>query len=110
MLIIESSASSLTSAILDGADQWNDCPGTSEASPAGLRHLLSNRRTVCADGREVEIHPLDLTYNALDRRARRDKPSKASIQPTTPASEAFDEDFGPIVDADGNYYDPEEET
>jgi putative transposase len=75
---------------------------------AVLRHLLSERRTVCVDGREVEIHPLDLTYNALDRRARRDKPSKASSQPTTPASEAFDEDFGPIVDAEGNYHDPEE--
>ncbi len=75
-----------------------------------LRHLLSERRTVCVDGREVEIHPLDLTRNALDPRARRKKPSKASTQPTTPASEAFEDDFGPLVDAEGNYPDPEEET
>ena len=75
-----------------------------------LRHLFSERRTVCVDGREVEIHPLDLAYNALDRRAHRDKPSKASTESTTPASEAFDEDFGPIVDTHGNYHDPEEET
>lgn len=75
-----------------------------------LRHLLSDRYTVYVDGREVQVHPLDLTYNALDRRARRDKPSKASNTPTTPASEAFDDDFGPIVDPDGNYPDPEEET
>ncbi len=75
-----------------------------------LRNLLSERRTVCVEGREIEIHPLDLTHNALDRRARRNKPSKASTQPTTPASEAFDDDFGPIVDAEGNYHDPEEET
>ena len=62
------------------------------------------------DGRDVEIHPLDLTHNALDRRARRDKPQDASRRPTIPASETFDEDFSPIVDADGNYHDPEEET
>ncbi len=77
---------------------------------AVLHHLLSDRRTVSVDGREVEIHPVDLTHNALDRRARRDKPSKVSTEPTTPASEAFDDDFGPIVDPDGNYHDPEEET
>ena len=76
---------------------------------AVTRHLLTDRRGVHLDGREVEIHPLDLTHNALDRRARREKPSKASIQPTTPASEAFEDDFGPIVDPDGNYHDPTEE-
>ena len=75
-----------------------------------LHHLLSGRLTVEVEGRDVEIHPLDLTHNALDRRARPDKPQEASTRPTTPASEAFDEDFSPIVDADGNYDDPEEET
>jgi len=77
---------------------------------AVLRHLVSDRRTVCVDGREVEIHPLDLTHNAFDRRARCQKPSKASTQQTTPAREAFDEDFAPLVDAEGNYPDPEEKT
>jgi hypothetical protein len=75
-----------------------------------LRHLVSDRRTVCVDGREVEIHPLDLTHNAFDRRARCQKPSKVSTQQTTPAREAFDEDFAPLVDAEGNYPDPEEKT
>ncbi len=56
------------------------------------------------------IQPLDLTHNALDRRARRDKPSQVSTQPITPASEAFEDDFRPIVDPDGNYHDPEEKS
>ena len=72
-------------------------------------HLLSDRRTVRLEGREVQILPLDLTRNALDRRAPKDKPSKASPRPTTPATEAFEDDFGPIVDPDGNFQDPEKE-
>ncbi len=75
------------------------------------RHLLSGRLTVPVDSRQVEIHPLDLTKNALDQRARQAKPSKASTTPTaTPASEAFQDDFGTLVDPDGNYPKPEEET
>lgn len=74
------------------------------------RNLLSDRCTVYVDGREAQVHPLDLTHNAFDRRARRDKLSKAPAPPTTPASEAFENDFGSIVDPDGNYPDPEEET
>ncbi|MCP4059228.1 MAG: transposase [Pseudoalteromonas sp.] len=86
-----------------------EVPSACRGRIAITRHLLSDRRTVRLEERDVAIHPLDLTHNALDRRAHRDKPSQASIQPTTPASEAFEDDFGPIVDPDGNYHDPEEE-
>jgi len=72
-------------------------------------HLLSDRRTVHLAGRDVEIHPLDLTRNALDRRARREKPSKESRRGDTPADEAFKNDFAPIVDPEGNYPDPDPE-
>ena len=86
-----------------------EVPTACRGRVAIARHLLSGRRTVRLDGREVEIHPLDLTQNALDRRARRSKPPKAARQPTTPASEVFEDDFGPIVDPDGSYHNPEEE-
>jgi transposase InsO family protein len=76
---------------------------------AVTRHLLSERLTVCLDGHEVEIHPLDLTRNALDRRARPAAPAEASPGPTTPANEAFEDDFAPLVDPDGSYRDPEED-
>jgi hypothetical protein len=76
---------------------------------AVTHHLLSDRRTVRLEGSDVEIHPLDLTRNALDHRARREKPSQGSPKGDTPAKEAFENDFAPIVDPEGNYPDPDPE-
>lgn len=75
------------------------------------RHLLTGRLTVRADGREIEIHPVDPTRNAFDRRAR---PAQAETRPpahraVTAADRAFDDDFGPLVGPDGDYPEPEEE-
>lgn len=78
---------------------------------AVTRHLLSGRLTVRADGREIEIHPVDPIHNAFDRRAR---PTQAETRRTddravTAADRAFDEDFGPLVGTDGDYPEPEED-
>ena len=82
------------------------------------RHLLTGTLSVRTDGRQVEIHPLDPTKNAFDRRARRSRPQPSepagSKHPTvTPVQLAFDDDFGPLVGADGDYpaprTDPEED-
>ncbi len=72
------------------------------------RHLLSGRLSVDVDGEDVEIHPLDRHRNALDRRARPASAPRASSTPRTPAAEAFDDDYGPIVTEDGDYRNDEE--
>jgi len=74
------------------------------------RHLLKGRLTVCSQGRDVEIHPLDPTHNAFDRRARPPRAETPSPQtPTaTPAERAFDDDFAPLVGPGGDYPDTEE--
>jgi transposase InsO family protein len=75
---------------------------------AVTRHLLTGRLTVRVDGREIEIHPVDPTQNAFDRRAR--PPQAETRHPShravTTADRAFDDDFGPLVGPDGDY--PEE--
>jgi len=82
------------------------------------RHLLTGTLSVRVDGRQVEIHPLEPTKNAFDRRGRpsrtgsRPEPSEPA-DPTNPAVNpvqlAFDDDFGPLVGPDGDYPDPEED-
>ena len=76
------------------------------------RHLLTGTLTVRADGRHVEIHPLEPTKNAFDRRGRRSRAESRSepsepAGPTHPAVNpvqlAFDDDFGPLVGPDGDY-------
>lgn len=79
------------------------------------RHLLTGTLTVRADGREVEIHPLEPTKNAFDRRARPTRPEPSEpAHPPTPAANlaqrAFDDDFGPLVGPGGDYPDPEPDT
>jgi transposase InsO family protein len=73
------------------------------------RHLLTGTLTVRLDGRPVEIHPLEPTKNAFDRRGRPPRPKpgepRGSTHPTavTPVQRAFDDDFGPLVGPDGDY-------
>jgi putative transposase len=73
------------------------------------RHLLSGTLTVRADGREVEIHPVEPTHNAFERRARPSRAEPAEPKPpaATPAQRAFDDDFGPLVGPDGDYPEPD---
>jgi len=86
---------------LDGVDY--EVPSSCRGRIPIERHLLSGRLTVEADGEAIEIHPLDLTRNAFDRRARRSPTPRASPTPKTAASESFDRAYGPIVSADGDY-------
>ncbi len=73
-------------------------------------HLISGQRTVRLQGRDVQIHPLDVTRNALDRRAQHQKPAQVASNPSTAAEQAFQEDFAPLVDSQGNYPDPQEDS
>ena len=79
------------------------------------RHLLTGALTVRADGREVEIHPVEPTKNAFDRRARPSpiepsEPAHPKTPAATAAQRAFDDDFGPLVGPDGDYPEPEPDT
>jgi len=85
-----------------------EVPSSCRGSILIQRHLLSGRLTVEVDGEDVEIHPLDPHRNAFDRRARPSSAPEASSDPRTPASEAFEDDFGPIVSEDGDYPDEKE--
>lgn len=69
------------------------------------RHLLDGTLSIVHEGRRVILHPVDRTANAYARRAR--KPSapvtEPSDPPTTAATLAFQADFPPLVDDEGNY-------
>lgn len=72
------------------------------------RHLLTGTLTVRLDGRPVEIHPVEPTKNAFDRRGRRSRsepgePAGSKDPAVTPVQLAFDDDFGPLVGPDGDY-------
>lgn len=71
-----------------------------------IRHLLDGTLSIVHEGRRVVLHPVDRTANAYARRTR--KPSAASASapsapPQTAANLAFQADFQPLVDDEGNY-------
>ncbi len=68
------------------------------------RHLLDASLSVCHQGRQVEIHPVDLEANAYSRRGRGEKDASPQPKPArTAGSMRYDADFGPIVGPDGNF-------
>jgi len=70
------------------------------------RHLLEQGKlTIRHEGKRIELHPVDLTFNAYSRRSRRSpKPREEGEHSTRTVSNlAFDNDFPPLVDADGGY-------
>ncbi|MCP4379664.1 MAG: hypothetical protein GY794_26285, partial [bacterium] len=83
--------------------------GVAYETPLGLRgqevklyrHLLDGTVSVVHEDRLVQLAGVDLQANANDRRAQgQDEPST----PTPPASTAqiaFDQDYRPVVDAEG---------
>lgn len=73
------------------------------------RHLLEgDALSIVHHDRRLRLHPVDLTANAYDRRGRGEAaPPPPSAPPRTAAQLAFDNQFAPLLDADGGY-DPQE--
>jgi transposase InsO family protein len=70
------------------------------------RAVLDDSLYVLHQGQWTRLHPVDLTANAYARRARPGAAAPEDDQGPPPvptaACQAFDRDFGPVVDADGN--------
>ncbi len=73
------------------------------------RHLLEDDAlSIVHHDRRLRLHPVDLTANAYDRRGRGPAaPEPSTVPPRTAAQLAFDDDYAPLIDADGGY-DPQE--
>jgi putative transposase len=69
------------------------------------RHLLSGALSVVHDGRLVALAPVDLTLNAVSRRAVPSAPAPDDDEraPQTAAQLAFARDFAPVVGPDGGF-------
>lgn len=69
------------------------------------RRLLSDEISIIHQGRRVPLAPVDLTQNAIDRRARPSSPSPSDDEgtPCTAARLAFERDFAPVLDPDGGF-------
>ena len=88
------------------ADNVVSVRGTHYEVPIGHAHKLIpvERRPlthsvwIVHEGRLVQLHPVDLAYNAEDRRARADKKSESQGEaPLTAAAMAYAKDFGPVA-------------
>ena len=69
------------------------------------RHLLHGTLFVCHQGRQVQLHPVDLKANAYSRRAhpaQQDVPDRPASIPTA-ADMHYLADFAPLVGPDGNF-------
>lgn len=68
------------------------------------RQVLENTVHVLHEGRLVQLHPVDLAANAHDRRSQRLTAEEiVAPLPKSAADMAFERDFRPITDADGNF-------
>jgi putative transposase len=83
--------------------------GLAYETPLGLRgqeaelyrHLLEGTVSLLHDGRLVPLAPVDVHANAHDRRARGQDEPPAPASPPSAAQIAFDQDYRPVVDAEG---------
>jgi putative transposase len=69
------------------------------------RHLLDNTVWIRHQGRQIQLHVVDLKANAYSRRARAKTEDQAPQEAPvcTAASQRFDADFSPVVDPDGGF-------
>lgn len=69
------------------------------------RRLLDGTLSIMHEGRAIVLHPVDTTANAYARRARKASPlpSPPKRPPKTAAALAFESDYQPLVDDEGNY-------
>lgn len=90
--------------------------GVDYEAPRGLagqkvlvhRQVLGGELSLLLGQRFVRLHPVDLARNARDRRGQRPANPPARVAPVkTAATLAFEQDFAPIVDADGGFHDQE---
>ena len=102
---------------------WEAPRGLGDDRVEIVRHVLDARLWVLHQGRMVELAELDPHANATDRRGtgHDESPLPCEGVPHTAAHHAYDQDFLPLVDADGgfpdeqdqdhhSYPDPEDET
>ena len=84
---------------------WETPRGLGDGWVEVTRHVLDGRLWVVHEGRMVELAELDPHANATDRRGTvdADRPLSSEGVPTTAASLAYDQDFQPLVDADGGF-------
>jgi putative transposase len=85
--------------------------GRAYETPLGLRgqavelyrHLLEGTVSLLHEGRLLQLAAVDVHANARERRARgQDEPSTPAPPPSA-AQIAFDEDYRPVVDAEGGF-------
>jgi hypothetical protein len=72
-------------------------------------HALDDEIRCLHEGRMIRIHHVDLAANARARRAHDPGDPAQQILAPSAADQAFEKDFGPIVDGDGGYTTPQEE-
>jgi transposase InsO family protein len=86
---------------------WYEVPrGYGDSWITVRRHLLENNRlTILHDGKDLELHPVDLARNAYSRRSKSPgvQPTEPDSPPTTAGDLAFEAAYPPLVDPDGGY-------
>ncbi len=84
---------------------WEAPRGLGDRQVEVVRHVLDGRLWVLHQGREIELAQLDPHANATDRRGTAaDKgPLPCEGVPHTAATHAYDQDYLPLVDADGGF-------
>ncbi|MEA2080684.1 MAG: helix-turn-helix domain-containing protein [Pseudomonadota bacterium] len=83
--------------------------GIAYETPLGLRgqevmlyrHLLEGTVSLLHEGHLVQLAGVDLQANARDRRARGQDEPPTPMPPASTAQIAFDQDYRPVVDAEG---------
>jgi hypothetical protein len=92
---------------LDGR-RWEAPRGSGDTWVEVSRHVLDGRLWVIHQGRQLQLAELEPHANAGDRRGPR-SPSRPDLQeglPHTAATLAYDQDFLPLVDAEGGFPEP----
>ena len=90
---------------------WQAPRGLGDGWVEVVRHVLDARLWVLYQGRMVELAVLDPHANATDRRGtvHNESPLPCEGVPHTAASHAYDQDFLPLVDADGGFPDEQDQ-
>lgn len=88
-----------------GKDHYEAPLGTARKTVTVYRNALTSEVHVLHQGELVTLQPVDLSRNAIDRRAKRREEAKQSnaMPPKTAANMAFDRDCAPLVGPDGGF-------